>query len=181
MAKDMAPGRRDGRTYSHVRYKATLTLDSAVDLGLGGPHPAEILARVKEIHGGAGPWAVAGYRMGERALKELGRPRHAHSLLVIHRGPAEVQYSCMADGLQAATGASAGKLNLKLEEAPAHELKTVIEDREACRRLTFVLRPEFVERIRDLPPGRFPNESRRVADLSDDKIFTVTEEKTKAK
>src|SRR3954447_14031898 len=68
------------------------------------------LARVREIHGASGPWAVVGYRMGERALKDLGLHRHSFSLMVVHRCPAQVQYSCVADGLQAATGASPGKL-----------------------------------------------------------------------
>ncbi len=31
------------------------------------PRTSECLARVREIHGATGPWAVAGYRVGERA------------------------------------------------------------------------------------------------------------------
>lgn len=56
----------------------------------------ECLARVKEVHGAAGPWAVAGYRIGAYSLKELGLPRHSFQLLVTHRAPAQVQYSCIA-------------------------------------------------------------------------------------
>jgi formylmethanofuran dehydrogenase subunit E len=92
---------------------------------------AERLARVREIHGAAGPWAVAGYRMGERALKELSLPKYASSLKVVHRCPARVQYSCVADGLQAATGASPGKLNLRVEEAAAEVMRTVIRDEKS--------------------------------------------------
>src|SRR3954453_8049413 len=98
----------------------------AVATGLG-PGPAEDakiqerLERVRDYHGAAGPWAVVGYRIGERALQELGLPRQSHSLLVVHRCPTQVQYSCLADGLQAATGASPGKLNLRVEEATAEE------------------------------------------------------------
>jgi uncharacterized GH25 family protein len=43
---------------------------------------AECLARVRDVHGGAGPWAVAGYRIGQRALKELGLPRQSFALSV---------------------------------------------------------------------------------------------------
>ena len=81
--------------------------------------------------------------MGERALKELGLPRHSFSLLIVHHCPAQVQYSCIADGLQAATGASPGKLNLTVKEAAADALKTVVADRENGRYLTFVLKPDF--------------------------------------
>ena len=38
---------------------------------------SECLARVEAVHGGGGPWTIAGYPMGERALKELRLPRQA--------------------------------------------------------------------------------------------------------
>ena len=52
-----------------IRYKATLAISPEAAYG---PAVAACLARVKEVHGAAGPWVVAGYRIGERALKELG-------------------------------------------------------------------------------------------------------------
>jgi formylmethanofuran dehydrogenase subunit E len=147
----------------------------AADPPAGPANVTECLARVRDVHGAAGPWAVAGYRMGERALKELNLPRHSFSLLVVHRCPAQVQYSCMADGLQAATGASPGKLNLKVEEAPADQLSTVIEDRKTGRRLTLTLLPEFARSIREVPGDHLEVEGRRVAGLPDEAIFRVTE------
>jgi formylmethanofuran dehydrogenase subunit E len=138
-----------------------------------GPTSSDCLVRVREIHGAAGPWAVAGYRIGERSLKELKLPRHSVSILVIHRCPAQVQYSCMADGLQAATGASPGKLNLRVEEGPMDRLSTIVEDRKTGRRLTFTLRPEFVRSIRDVPRERLEEEGRRVATLANDDIFYI--------
>lgn len=156
----------------------------ALMLGTGPPADetavAERLARVQAIHGAAGPWAVSGYRMGERALKELGLPRHTFSLLVIHHAPAEVQYSCVADGLQAATGASPGKLNLRVVEASAENLSTVIKDRKTGRTLTFTLQPAFIRSISDLPHDRLEAEGRRVAGLRDDEMFSVAESKSPA-
>ncbi len=143
----------------------------------GDPKVQERLARVREIHGGTGPWAVAGYRMGERALRELGLPRHSFALVVVHRCPAEVQYSCIADGLQAATGASPGKLTLKVEEAPREALATVIRDKASGRSLKFTLKPEFARSIADLPFDRLEAEGRRVAALPEDDIFVVAESK----
>lgn len=81
------------------------------------PPEDEGLRAVASVHGGAGPWAVAGYRMGEFALRELGLPRGSFDLEVVHFTPESVQYSCIADGAAAATGASLGKLNLKLAGA----------------------------------------------------------------
>ena len=112
------------------------------------------MARVKEAHGAAGPWAVAGYRIGERAIKDLGLPRHSHHMDFVHHSPLMVQYSCMADGLSAATGASPSKLNLRIEETTVSGLQTVIRDRERGRSLTFTLKPEFVRSISDLPGDR---------------------------
>jgi hypothetical protein len=142
---------------------------------------AECLAEVRQQHGAAGPWAVTGYRIGQRALKELGLPRQSFSLLVTHRAPAEVQYSCVADGLQAATGASPGKLNLRVEEVPLESLASVVEDRRTGRRLTFTLRPEFIRSIQDVPGDKLGEEGRRVAGLLDDEIFRITESKPEGK
>ena len=124
---------------------------------------------------------MTGYRLGERPLKDLGLPRHSFSLLIVHHCPAQVQYSCIADGLQAATGASPGKLNLIVKEATVEALKTVVADRNKGRYLTFVLKPEFMESIRDLPSDRLADEGRRIAGLPDDMIFTVVETPEEAK
>lgn len=171
--RDPKPGSLGGKPFTHTRYKATLNLvpsphhDAVTAIGDG-------LARVKEIHGGTGPWAVVGYRIGERALKELHLPRHSFSLSVVHYCPSQVQYSCIADGLQAATGASTGKLNLAVKEVSADGLKTEVQDRKTGRRLTFVLRPEFAASIRDLSPERFDEATRRIAGLADDQLFIMT-------
>lgn len=147
-------------------------------IAAGSPDRAaidECLARVREIHGSAGPWAVAGYRIGERSLREFGIKRHDFSISIVHRCPAKVRYSCMADGLQAATGASAGKLNLKVEEAPVEALQTVVVDKKSGRTLAFTLRPKLVESIRDISYERLEAEGERVARLADDEIFSIVD------
>ncbi len=171
---DKSPGKRDGKDYSEIRYKATLAISPEAAFG---PAVAACLARVKEAHGAAGPWAVAGYRIGERALKDLGLPRHSHEIEVVHHCPLQVQYSCMADGLSAATGASPGKLNLRVEESSVDGLKTLVKYRERGRSLTFTLKPEFIRSIANLPLDRLDSEGRRVAGLPDEAIFDVAESK----
>jgi formylmethanofuran dehydrogenase subunit E len=171
---DNTPGKRDDRNYTHIRYKATLAIDQEAAFG---PAVAACLARVKEVHGEAGPWAVTGYRIGERALKELGLARHSHELMVIHYCPAEVQFSCIADGVQAATGASPGKLNLRVETAPPDALRTEVRNRKSGQSVTFILKPEFSKSISNLSSERLGIEGRRVAELPDDAIFSVTERK----
>jgi len=125
---------------------------------------AEKLKAVAAIHGAAGVFAVAGYRMGERALTDLKFPRGSFALEVIHRTPSEVQWSCIADGLQAATGASAGKLNLRLVESPAGAVTTEVTNRRTGQRLVFELQPEFVRRFLNLPIDQPPAAGKEVMD-----------------
>jgi formylmethanofuran dehydrogenase subunit E len=131
------------------------------------------LARVAAIHGAAGPFAVAGYRVGERALRELGLPAGTFDLDVVHESPAQVQWSCIADGVQAATGASAGKLNLHLREVEQARMRTVVRQKSTGRTLVFHLKPSFASRFLDRPRAELPHAGGEVMALPDDEIFSV--------
>jgi formylmethanofuran dehydrogenase subunit E len=131
------------------------------------------LDRVAAIHGAAGPFAVAGYRAGERALRELGLPPATFDIDVVHESPAQVQWSCIADGVQAATGASAGKLNLHLREVPRDQMRTVIRRKSTGQAVVFHYRPEFARRFLDRPRPDLPSAGGEVLALPDDEIFTV--------
>ncbi len=132
----------------------------------------ETLARVAAIHGAAGVFAVAGYRMGERALHDLSAPRGSFALDVTHRTPLEVQYSWVADGWQAATGVSAGKLNIHIVEVSPEKTETIIRNKKTGKALLFRLRPEFLKKYLNIPPDKQPAAGRAVAALPDDQIFT---------
>lgn len=129
------------------------------------------------VHGGAGPWAVAGYRMGEFALKQLGLERGSFDLEIIHHTPQSVQYSCIADGAAAATGASLGKLNLKLSEAPPEETRTTYRRRSSGEALTLEVTEEFRRRFSDLPREALERAGREVMRLPDEQLFRVVESK----
>jgi formylmethanofuran dehydrogenase subunit E len=47
----------------------------------------EKLMAVARVHGGAGPWAVAGYRMGAYALRTLGIERGSFDFEIVHFTP----------------------------------------------------------------------------------------------
>ena len=112
------------------------SLSVSFDAGTSAPPKASASAdeaaldQVTAIHGAPGPWAVLGYRMGEAALTKLGVQRGSFDLLVVHHTPDRVQYSCIADGASAATGASVGKLNLKLEPATEDAVYTEYTNRQ---------------------------------------------------
>ena len=155
---------------------AFITVGTVGRAGEEPPTPEEVricLERVKEFHGGSGPWAVVGYRIGARAGRELELPRHDFRWRVVHRAPEEIQYRCVADGLSAATGATVGKLNLVVETVERSALETIVTDRRSGRSLRFRLRPELAATIADLPYDRLSAEGARVAALPDEAIFTL--------
>lgn len=161
------------KSWSRLALAAPLVL-----LGCGhaaGPPPVSTndakLTEVARIHGGAGPWAVAGYRMGEYAIRALGLERGSFDLDVIHSTPHEVQYACIADGVAAATGASLGKLNLALADAPAPE--TVYRRKSTGQSLTLRVTKAFAARFANVPLERLHAAGREVIELRDEAIFDV--------
>lgn len=140
--------------------------------GRGGDDPR--LAEVAAIHGAAGPFAVAGYRMGQRALHDLAATRGSFDLEVVHETPAQVQWSCIADGLQAATGTSAGKLNLKLVEVNADHATSVVRSRATGRAERFTVAPGFLKRFLDVPPDQRTQAGAAAMALPDPEIFQIT-------
>ena len=134
------------------------------------------LARTAVTHGAAGPFAVAGYRMGVAALRELGLTRGSGALEVVHYSPAQVQWICIVDGLQASTGASLGKLNLKWVETSDESTYSVVRDRRTGRAVRLKLAAEFVGQHLDLPADRLENAGRRVADADEAALFEIAPE-----
>ena len=135
------------------------------------PSGDDALARVTFIHGGAGPWAVAGYRMGEYALSKLGLPRQSFDLEVVHHSPQEVQFSCIADGAAAATGASAGKLNLRVVDATEADVATTYRNRSTGQAITLRPARSFAARFRDVPREQLAEAGRTVLALPDADVF----------
>lgn len=135
------------------------------------------LAAVAAIHGEAGPWAVAGYRMGAFALQKLGLPAQSHELKVLHRSPKTPQFACVADGAQAATGASVGKLNLALEEAPFEQLQTTFTNSKTGAFVTLKPAKTFVARFTNTPREKALENGKAVLALKDAEIFEIVAEK----
>lgn len=129
------------------------------------------LAKVAAIHGGHGPWAVLGYRMGKRALTVLGLPEQSFDLEVVHKSPRLVQYTCIADGAAAATGASVGKLNLTLTEADAAHVETTYRNKKTGASVTLRPTATFVDRFKDVPRENLADAGKTVMGLPDAELF----------
>ncbi|WP_394846886.1 formylmethanofuran dehydrogenase subunit E family protein [Pendulispora brunnea] len=131
------------------------------------------IERVAAVHGGAGPWVVAGYRMGEYARTKLGLERGSFDMDIVHFTPREVQYSCIADGAAAATGASLGRLNLTLSEAPAPETRTTYRRKSTGQAITLRVTKAFAARYSNVPRAKLADAGREVLTLRDEDVFEV--------
>ena len=178
----MIAGATNHRRTTRSQRHGVLAALFAVALGCGGTSAPvattsnDVDAKVDavaRIHGGAGPWAVAGYRMGEDALRALGLERGSFDLEIVHYTPREVQYSCIADGAAAATGASLGKLNLSLADAAPPETRTLYRRKSTGQTLAVHVTKAFAARFTDVPFDKLKEAGREVAQLPDADIFEV--------
>ena len=136
-----------------------------------GDPTEKALDQVAVIHGAAGPWAVAGYRMGEHALGKLGLARGSFDLEVSHHTPKAVKYSCIADGAAAATGASAGKLNLVLVEADEAHVETTYRRKSTGQSITLRPAASFGARFADFPREQARALGKQVMQLPASDVF----------
>jgi len=134
-------------------------------------------------HGVPGPWALTGYRIGEDALARLGLTRvQAFELNVLHRAVPNVRYTCMVDGVAAATGASLGKMNLPLESVSSEQdMQTIITHKKTGRRLVYTLRAAFRDKIRPVDYGDFPKNAKWLETVPVKDMFEVEEQSVVAK
>jgi formylmethanofuran dehydrogenase subunit E len=115
--------------------------------------------------------------MGVRALRELSVARGHFYLEVEHRSEARVSESCIADGWQAATGVSVGRMNLRRVDTSATEgTVTRVRDRSTGRALRFELTPAFRARVAHVTHDNAEALGRMVMVLPDEDIFTFRED-----
>jgi hypothetical protein len=78
------------------------------NIPLDNPDLPELL---RFFHGHLGPYAVLGYRIGQRAMSVLGAGKY-FGMRVTVIGPKTTPYTCLIDGLQVSTGCTMGKGNI---------------------------------------------------------------------
>jgi formylmethanofuran dehydrogenase subunit E len=150
---------------------ATTVTASAPALRAHDDENPPAIARTALIHGVAGPYPVAGYRMGEHALAALSLERGSLDLEVIHYSPTDLPLSAIIDGLQAATGASLGKRNLSRVDST--QSYSIVRHRKTGVSLRFHLHPDFLRRFTGLPQDKVYDAGAQVAELPPAEIFQV--------
>ena len=145
-------------------------------LVLAQTKPAEVEARLDQVaavHGGSGPFAVAGFRMAQYALKTLELEAGSFDLDVEHHSPKMVQFSCIADGAQAATKVSVGKLSLRWLEAPLEGTETIFLKRSTGEKVVLKPAASFIKTFINQPYEKSREYGRKVLALPDAQIFDV--------
>lgn len=177
-------GARRSRYVATIERRSIVTFCLGLSLVIGACAPrsqvpdstTERLQDVARVHGGAGPWAVAGYRMGEYALRKLGLPRQSFDLEIVHRSPTKFMYACIVDGAAAATGASLGKLNLSRQDATDDQVATIYRRRSTGQVVTLKPAPAFKSRFGNIPRVELAAAGRTVITLPDADIFVEVQQ-----
>ena len=98
--------------------------------------------RIKEFHGHVGPYVVIGWRMGARAMAELGAGKYFGASVQVTCADRPPE-SCLIDGLQFSTGCTMGKRNI------THTVGTPVEvtvtAKESGRSITIHPRDEVIQ------------------------------------
>ena len=109
--------------------------------------------------------------MGVYALGKLGVSRGSFDLEVVHHTPRAVKFSCIADGAQASTGASAGKLNLAVVDADEAHVATTYRRRSTGQSITLRPTASFATRFADFPRDQARTLGKQVLELPASAVF----------
>lgn len=122
------------------------------------------------VHGHPGPFLALGVRLGLKAREVLGA-RGYFDMEVEVGCPLRTPYSCMIDGVMAATGCTPGKKNLKVKRSSSPYLRARSgEGREV------VLRPReelWVELTKGFPMEEAPKLAEEVLQLPEDRAIEI--------
>lgn len=143
---------------------------------LGDSKVNEELRSIRGIHGDLTPGAVLGFRAGQTALRELGLGRGADRLMVRHKCPASVSFASVVDGIQAATGATLGRLNMELSEVQrVDDIETTFVNRTTGKTLSVQFPAEVISEIQSATdPFTVESLSLRLATMPDESLFTLS-------
>jgi hypothetical protein len=137
---------------------------------------SRMLRRVRAACGELDPWVVAGYRVGQRALRELALPEEGDDSLAVHGASAGIWGASAAQGVVAATsGLLDSAARPLLQDGRDVAALTVVDPRTGGA-LQFRFRQEFIHTLSDATAGERETLSLRVALLSDEEMFSVVED-----
>ena len=106
------------------------------------------LDELERFHGHIGPYVALGARMGVHAISEREIPKY-FGLHVHVECPPEPPFSCLIDGLQAATGATMGKKNI--EHIIADKIRVTITDTKTKKQVSYTIKQSIMDMMKEMP------------------------------
>jgi len=150
--------------------RATLSFRTRSEVDLG-----PMFLAIRSIHGELDAPAIIGYRMSIRAMAALGVSPGSRTLRIVHWAPRDSALAGVVDGVQAATKASAGRANLRLEDVPsAQDVETIFTDVATNRRVVCRIMAQSRRRIEESKDRPAEESAFEVAVEPDDRLFEVT-------
>lgn len=129
----------------------------------------ELVKLGHRLHGHLGPYLVAGIRMGLLALKELDSTGHKDLEATVKTGSTP-PVSCLIDGIQVATGCTAGKGNVEVLSEGVPEATFYRED----NRFDIALAEKAKEVIKQQEPE---DGARKFKSMQDKDLFHWTKKR----
>lgn len=123
-------------------------------------------------HGRLEPWVAAGYRMARRALRDLELERGDSRLVATHFSPYARPTIAMIDGVQAATGASVGKMNLRYKTVGLEGLRTEFVDCQSGKSVVLRLTDAALRELSALDESEAEAAAMRVLEMPEDDLMT---------
>ena len=137
------------------------------------PSDPDWLAKAAAFHGHLGPWVTVGAMIGHDARKRLATPGYWNVEIVCWMPPDKQRtpFSCILDGLQATTGATLGKQNIRFAWSPkvSPEGRPVVHvirrpDRgQPASGLVYRVNDRLADTLSRIDPRRLEQISRRIA------------------
>lgn len=141
------------------------------------------LRRAAGFHGHLGPWLTLGGLVGTDALRRLDTRGYWDVEVTVFMTPARQRqpFSCVLDGLQATTGATLGKQNIRFADDPAvlagrQVVVHVIRrgpDGAATAGLSYAASPALDALLAKMSPTVLESLSREIAEHDADALFDV--------
>lgn len=147
------------------------------------PGDPDWLVRAAEFHGHLGPWVTVGAMIGQDALQRLETAGQWDVEVICWMPPDQQRppFSCILDGLQAGSGATMGKRNIRLDyspdivrgDKPVVHIVRYAQESQPAKGFVYEVSDELSALISGMTPDRLESISRQIAAGEPSRWFTI--------
>lgn len=136
-----------------------------------------LIENAAKLHGHLGPFLVIGVRMGDMAKKHLDLDdKGSRRLQASIKTPLFTPFSCVIDGIQAATSCTIGNQKLKIEKS-TKEITAHFKLQSSERTIKISLNPRIAETlIEEMSKGTNAEQlATKIAHMQEEQLFVLEE------